>query len=463
LATFTGADYPDSVCQALAFGRRLSGPRHFNTLLRKPKMKILAIGRYYPPSAFSEALCAARFVLALAQNGAEVTYLTIAGNEPKHPEDASLFEHPSVRVIRVPGIPSHDPRRPFAYIRSWLSIGATLEGSFFADRINRVVPQLLLEGAFDLLYSRALPASALYAACVAAETSELPWVSHLNEPWPAFLYPEPYRSRYRSRRRARLDDRWKRRMLSRALACAVENTTLAAHLARHDQGYASARFLIVPNVILKRDIEGRGSRETSAERPWLQLIHAGILDVARDPVPFLTALYRVARDEDLPIRVLFVGHSSERLPRLVEEMGLADRVTCASHVSHPEATAAVRASDVALVIEADMDTGVFVPGKFIDYVASGRPILALTPRGGAIEGLLSKGGGIPVPPSDAEAIAAALRRLHGLWRSDRLEELSSRPLVAEFDAERVAGDFLREVAGLLSQWVGGRTHLAGAR
>jgi glycosyltransferase involved in cell wall biosynthesis len=426
-------------------------------------MKILAIGRYYPPSAFSEALCAARFVLALAQNGAKVTYLTIAGNEPKHEEDANLFKHPSVRVFRVPGIASHDPRRPFAYVHSWLSIGATLEGSFFADRINRMVPRLLREGPFDLLYSRARPASALYAACVAAEITGLPWVSHLNEPWPAFLYPEPYRSRYRSRRRARLEDKWKRRMLNRALACAVENATLAAHLARHDQGYARARFLIVPNVILKRDIEGRGFRETSAERPWLQLIHAGILDVARDPAPFLTALHRVANDEGLPIKALFVGHSSEQLPRLVEEMGLADRVTCAGHVSHQEVTAAVRASDVALVIEADMDTGVFVPGKFIDYVASCRPILALTPRGGAIEGMLSKGGGIPVSPSDVEAIAAALRRLHGLWRSNRLEELSSRRLVPEFDAERVAGDFLSEVAGFLNQRVGGRTKPAGAR
>jgi hypothetical protein len=134
-------------------------------------------------------------------------------------------------------------------------------------------------------------------------------------------------------------------------------------------------------------------------------------------------------------------------------MGLADRVTCANHVSHPEATAAVRVADVALVIEADMDTGVFVPGKFIDYVGSGRPILALTPRGSAIEGMLSKGGGIPVPPSDVEAIAASLRRLHELWRSDRLEELSSRHLATTFGAEKVAGDFLREVDSLMGRWV----------
>ncbi len=157
-------------------------------------MRILAVGRYYPPSAFSEALCAGRFVWALAEAGAEVTFLTVAGNEPANEEDGSLFEHPAVRVVRVPGSPREQPRRALAYLGSWWAAGATPDGSFFAEAVRRAAEGLQGEGRFDLVYGRALPASGLYGACQVAEITGLPWVQHLNAPWPASLYPEPYRS-----------------------------------------------------------------------------------------------------------------------------------------------------------------------------------------------------------------------------------------------------------------------------
>ena len=60
--------------------------------------------------------------------------------------------------------------------------------------------------------------------------------------------------------------------------------------------------------------------------------------------------------------------------------------------------------------------------KLTQYLITGRPILALSPRVGVVADWLGRGGGIVVDPDDAAGIAEALERLHGLWEAGRLDE-----------------------------------------
>ena len=59
--------------------------------------------------------------------------------------------------------------------------------------------------------------------------------------------------------------------------------------------------------------------------------------------------------------------------------------------------------------------------------AGGRPILALSPRLGVAADFLASGGGVLAEPEDAAGIAAALERLHDLWRAGCLSELAPGP------------------------------------
>jgi len=84
-------------------------------------------------------------------------------------------------------------------------------------------------------------------------------------------------------------------------------------------------------------------------------------------------------------------------------------------------------ADVALLVEANLEEGVFFPSKLSDYLTGGRPILALSPARGVAADFLASGGGVLAGPEDVAGIAAALERLHGLWRAGRLAELAPRP------------------------------------
>ena len=81
------------------------------------------------------------------------------------------------------------------------------------------------------------------------------------------------------------------------------------------------------------------------------------------------------------------------------------------------------AADVFLLVEAKLKEGVFMPSKLADYLAAGKPILALSPRVGTVADYLKDGGGLVVEPDDVAGIAAALEQLLDLWQAGRLATL----------------------------------------
>ena len=63
--------------------------------------------------------------------------------------------------------------------------------------------------------------------------------------------------------------------------------------------------------------------------------------------------------------------------------------------SYEESIRLVSRSDMALLIEAPCEEGIFLPNKVVEYAQSGKPILAISPRVGTINDLISEcGGGI---------------------------------------------------------------------
>ena len=91
-----------------------------------------------------------------------------------------------------------------------------------------------------------------------------------------------------------------------------------------------------------------------------------------------------------------------------------------------ESLALQRDSEALLLLipEADGRGKGVLSGKVFEYIAVGRPILAVVPPDGAAAELIREtGAGIVVPPDDPVAIRAALEDLHGRWRKDELDDV----------------------------------------
>jgi glycosyltransferase involved in cell wall biosynthesis len=158
----------------------------------------------------------------------------------------------------------------------------------------------------------------------------------------------------------------------------------------------------------------------------LTLVHAGSFLAARSPRSFFEAL-RTVLDEGLvpreEIRVLLVGSAGKEAARLREEMGLADVVAMTGFVPHTECLARQRSADALLLVlpegesRSDAHTS-----KLLEYLAAGKPVLALAPEGAAAELLAEAGMRRVVRPEDSRGIVRELRRLYQDWRQGALTD-----------------------------------------
>jgi glycosyltransferase involved in cell wall biosynthesis len=142
-----------------------------------------------------------------------------------------------------------------------------------------------------------------------------------------------------------------------------------------------------------------------------RITHAGSFFGKRDPRPFLQAFH----DSGLDAVARFVGdfRSSDR--EWADALELGDRLQLVEYAPRAESLRLQRDSEALLLLVPDADgrgKGV-LSGKVFEYLAAGRPILAVVPPDGAAADLVRETrAGMVVAPDDVDGIRAALEGLH---------------------------------------------------
>ncbi|MDQ3121145.1 MAG: glycosyl transferase family 1, partial [Actinomycetota bacterium] len=135
-----------------------------------------------------------------------------------------------------------------------------------------------------------------------------------------------------------------------------------------------------------------------------------------------------------------------------ESLGLADRLELIPYAPRAESLRLQRDSEALLLLVPDAGgrgKGV-LSGKVFEYLAAGRPILAIVPPDGAAAELIHEtGAGVVVAPDDVDGIGAALRDLHARFVDGGLPSVD----LSDDDRERLSrssraeetADLLREI------------------
>ncbi len=109
-------------------------------------------------------------------------------------------------------------------------------------------------------------------------------------------------------------------------------------------------------------------------------------------------------------RVRFVGGLPPSNVRFIREQGLRDVVTVEPRTRHPDALAVMVTSDILLLLLPSHEGGrKWYPGKLFEYMAAGRPVLAIAPSGLASALIAEAGIGVSVEPGEREHVRALLR------------------------------------------------------
>jgi glycosyltransferase involved in cell wall biosynthesis len=152
-----------------------------------------------------------------------------------------------------------------------------------------------------------------------------------------------------------------------------------------------------------------GLEYTPASR--FRITHTGSFFGRRDPRPFLQALH----DAEIDAVARFVGDFRSSDAEWAESLGLGDHLQLVEYAPRAESLRLQRDSEALLLLVPDADgrgKGV-LSGKVFEYIAAGRPILAVVPPDGAAADLIRETGtGVVVAPHDVEGMRDALVELH---------------------------------------------------
>ncbi len=259
----------------------------------------------------------------------------------------------------------------------------------------------LRRGPVDCLITSS-PAESTHLNGLAPGRSRPAWVADFRDGW-CF---EPLRPSFPTAPQRALD----RRMEARVARAADVLVGVTAPIAEDFKTRLGLAAELVPNGF-DPELAAHGDAAPAFEEPALTLVHTGALSGprGRDPRALLAALRRLleARPElDGRLRLVVAGRSEEDEHALVEQAGVRDVVRHLGYLPRAQALALQRGAGALLLITSR--DACEATGKLYEYMAAGRPIVALASGNEAARIVAETNTGVLVDPDDVEAIARAL-------------------------------------------------------
>lgn len=381
---------------------------------RSPRILLFA-PECYPPAG-AEAIVTSKLVLAALEAGWRIDVVCQAKAGQYYPVEADGVWAPLRQVVH-----ELDPAR-------W-RVPRRLQSLAWVLMAVRQGHRLLKRNQYDAICSRVMPQYGHLPALILARRHRIPWIANWSDPMPREKAPPPYGGGQDAPVSFLLQ-----RYVKAVARHATWHTFPSERLRRHVCAYlpeCTEKSSVVPHIALDglcmpvQPVEG-----------LFTLCHTGGLGVRRPDV-FLEGVARFLSgnaEARCYLRLRFIGPPDEALFEALQKFDLSDLVEVDGPESYEVTLKAVAESSVAVVIEAPCQEGIFFPSKVVDFIQTGRPILALSPKIGVLSDLLDNHGcGIAVDCASPKSVARALAVLFSAWHAGSLDR--------DFSSGRLAGMF----------------------
>lgn len=409
---------------------------------------VLFVSIAFPPKSDAEGLQVAKYLKYLIRQGASsfsVDAVTSALPTLNMPYDASL-EPMREGIRQTIEVPIYENRYSNFLLRKIMPWAATMPDPKFSFHMQAAKVVRQLKAKPDLIYSRAFPLSSAMMAYHLKRKYNVPWVMHLSDLWvdcPERQYSGVSRMVQEKLERLCFD--------AADVVCVTSEKTRAFYRSKYrDLG---RRIEYFPNVF---DMEDgfSDSHEAANAAPKadekIRIVHTGSLVGSRSATPLLKALSQLEPDIRDRLEVLLVGPVDLANSLEIQKWKLPC-VTLRGQIGYQSSLAIQRSADMLVLIDLpveDPDLRVYFPSKMLDYILSGRPILAISDEGSEIQRVIqAQRIGKYIDRNNTEEL---VRYLTEFVRTAKRE--NHRPLTkaqeiysAQYNAERLV-DLFHELA-----------------
>jgi glycosyltransferase involved in cell wall biosynthesis len=368
---------------------------------------LLIISYHFAPSPLVGAKRFSFLTREFARLGFDVHVITNGiGDSPHGREDSSL---PICGTVHRVAAPFEVPLKGGGVLRRLANallrrlLAPVSMEYFWARAATRKALAVAAKLPRGIVIATSPPHAALIAGARVARRLKWPLVLDYRDPWSAYDWPQ-----------------WHRGWISQWFARRIEGALVSESAARvlntpSMRDWFEESFSQAPeagNFVIPNGFDAVPSTHAPAPGGPIEIVHAGEIYGSRSLVPLLRAVERLSqRHRERPIHVTNYGALPAAEWQRIREAGLDRFIEARPRIPFAAVFAELQRAHVLLAVVSDHMT-YSVPYKIYDYMAAGRPILALAPRDAALHELLvDSEAGHCVEPTDIDGIGQALERL----------------------------------------------------
>lgn len=384
----------------------------------------------YPPAS-AEAIVTSKLLLAMIDAGWEIDVIAQKDAGQFYPYSINAVWEPISRIVK-----NIDGGRGFDVIKKMPSPQLTrlinkIQSLLWIKKAISLAHHMAAKKKYDFILSRVSPQYGHLPALIISQKLKIPWIANWSDPMPPQKSPPPYG--YGSSARLSIPLQKYYKGVARK---ATWHTFPSERLRNYICSYlpeCKDKSSVIPHIALERL-----RSQTMPTQKEFTLCHIGGLGL-RKPDVFLEGVSRFINKvkNDLPFCVKFVNREFDNVRELAKKFGLENIVTLEKAKTYEETQNIAEHSTILVVIEAACEEGIFFPSKFVDFIQTGRPILAVSPSVGTLKDITSEyGGGIAVDGKSPDDIMKAIHIFYTEWKQGTLEEKYSSSCLFHMFSEK---------------------------
>ena len=230
----------------------------------------------------------------------------------------------------------------------------------------------ILENNIDTIITSGPPHSLHLIGLKLKQKLGVKWFADFRDPWTTIGYHKALRlSNYAAN---------KHKMLERKVLNTADTIIVTSNTTKKEFEAITKK----PIAVITNGYDTENIAKQALDTKFT-LAHIGSFLSERNPQLLWESLVELV--QDIPdfknhLELKLIGALSQEVLETINEFGLNPYLNNLGYVSHSEAIAHQRKSQVLLLIEINSeDTKSIIPGKLFEYMVSGRPIIAIGPKG----------------------------------------------------------------------------------
>jgi len=370
--------------------------------------KILIITYYWPPSGGAGVQRWLKFSKYLPEFGYTPIILTVDEKEASYAQlDYSLLQEvdPTLQVYKTKTFEPYNLYRklskkkeiPYGGFSNQKKItlferfSRLIRGNLFVPDPRKGWNRYALKKALDLISSEQIdvvvtsgpPHSTHLIGNRMKERTGIRWIADFRDPWTDIYY---YKELYHAGLATWFDKQLEKKVLSHADKIITVSEEVGKLLLKKIPGTAE-KMVVIPNGFDEADFEN----VTIVPNEFFTITYTGTISTGYRIDQFIEAISQLPDRVKNQMKIRFVGNVPDEILNLFDLKNLGAMVEVLGYIPHEEAVKQmVNASLLLMAIPDSPDNKGIVTGKFFEYLAAKRPILAIGPLGGDVDILIRK-------------------------------------------------------------------------